>query len=173
MVGTPEPDQELGEVRHSSSPRLKLLFFWFPCAVFLLILVCPFLQKVCWVGRADLEVEFTVTDAVTGQPVSDAQIEIHSEGGLYKERDRREFQLTTDPNGRVSYICLDSMSSGSRGPFEYTYSVQLPWWRFRTSAAGFQSNDWVELNVPEFGRRVRRAGPGKAKVEIPIRLSRE
>lgn len=116
---------------------------WFVAAlivVVLVLLVLPAVQKVYWVGSTDLEVEFAVTDAATGQPIPKARIDIHSEGGFYEERERRDFQLVAGPDGRVSYLCRRSMSFGSSGMFTDTFAVHLPFWQFRVTGPGGQSN---------------------------------
>src|SRR5262249_23231041 len=115
-------------------------------------------QTVYWVGRTDLTVEFAVTDAASAQPVAGAVVEIHSEGGLYEERERREFRLITDAGGRASYACRDSMCFGTSGLCTDTFSVHLPFWRFRVTAPGYEPGEWVELDAPEYARQVQRLG---------------
>src|ERR1051325_1169133 len=86
-----------------------------------LLLAAPFLlwgfdrlMLVRWVGRTDLEVEFAVTDAESGQSVPGAQIEVQSEGGFYDEDYKQAFTLTADSGGRASKVCRDSMCFGTQ-----------------------------------------------------------
>jgi hypothetical protein len=58
-------------------------------AVVLVLLALPAFQTVHWVGGIDLEVEFAVTDAATGEPIPNAGVEIQSEGGFNEEQDPR------------------------------------------------------------------------------------
>jgi hypothetical protein len=139
-------------------------------AVVLLLLALPAVQKVHWVGSTDLEVEFAVTDAATGEPIPKGAVEIYSEGGLYEEREPRDFKLVAGPDGRVSYLCRNSMCFGTSGLFTDTFVVHLPWWRFRVVADGYEPGEWTELDVPEYIRQARRAGPGKAKLVVPVTL---
>jgi hypothetical protein len=139
-------------------------------AVVLVLLALPAVQKVHWVGHTDLEVEFAVTDAATGEPIPKAGLEIHSEGGFYEEREPRDFKLVAGPDGRVSYLCRNSMCFGTSGLFTDTFVVHLPWWRFRVVADEYEPGEWTELDVPEYIRQARRDGPGKAKLVVPVSL---
>jgi hypothetical protein len=139
-------------------------------AVVLVLLALPAVQKVHWVGGTDLEVEFVMTDAATGEPVPKAGVEIHSEGGFYEEREPRDFRLVAGPDGRVSYLCRNSMCFGTSGFFTDTFVVHLPWWRFQGLADGYEPGGWTELDVPEYIRQARRAGPGKAKLVVAVTL---
>src|SRR6516162_6402728 len=64
----------------------------------------PFFQTIHWVGFTDLLIEFVVSDAETGEPIPDAIIKMHSEGGLYKERDQGDFRLVTGSDGRAQHL---------------------------------------------------------------------
>lgn len=119
--------------------------------------------KIHWVGSTDLEVAFAVTDASTGKPIPNAQVEIQSEGGFYEERDRQEFVLVGDANGVARKECRSSMCFGTLSGLRFTntFVVHLPWWRYRVVAEGFQPVEWANLDVIEFRRQVKRDGPGK------------
>ena len=140
----------------------------------LLVWGCDRLQTVYWVGSTDLEVKFAMTDAVTGDPIPSAQVEVHSEGGFYEERGRQEFVLVADANGVAHKECRNSMCFGARSGlgFTNTFAVHLPWWRYRVVAEGFEPGEWAELDVLEFRRQVRRAGPGKTTLVVPVSVHR-
>jgi hypothetical protein len=127
---------------------------------------------ICWVGGTDLEVEFVVTDAATGEPVEAAEIAIVSEGGLYRERDEQQFVLRTDREGVARRVCHEAMCSGTRSGLRFTdtYRVHLPWWYFEVSAPGYGSTEPAYLDSPEYGRQVRRVSPGVSKVVVNIRV---
>jgi hypothetical protein len=72
-------------------------------------------QMFYWVGSTDLEVEFAVSDAATGGPISGARVEIQqAKGGFYEDRDEKEFALVTNGDGLASRECRDSMCFGTR-----------------------------------------------------------
>src|ERR1700732_3342445 len=84
---------------------------------------------ILWVGSTDLEIEFVVTEVVTGQPVEGAKIAVHSDGGFYREREEKGFTLLTDQDGIARRVCHDSMCFGTRSGLRFTdtYVVHLPW----------------------------------------------
>jgi hypothetical protein len=127
-------------------------------------------QKTHWVGSADLEVEFAVTDAHTGESIPQARVDIRSEGGFYDEREPRNFELLAGPDGRASYLCRNSMCSGTRGLFTDTFAIHLPSWWFRVVAEGYELREWTELDVPERAGQARRISSGKAKLVVPVTL---
>lgn len=126
-----------------------------------------------WVGDTDLEVEFVVTDSVTGGPVPRARVEIQSEGGFYAEDFKQDFTLTGDDSGVARKECLHSMCFGTQSQLRFTdtFAVHLPFWRYRVVAGGYHSTEWIELGLPQ-ARQVQRAGHGKAKLVVPVALRR-
>jgi hypothetical protein len=53
-----------------------------------------------------------------------------------------------------------------------SYAVYLPRWRFRVAAGGYEPTAWADLDVPEFRRQARTAGPQKARLVVPVELRR-
>jgi hypothetical protein len=144
--------------------------------VLLLVWGWDVVQTRWWVGSTDLEVEFVIVTADTGQPVPGARIEIRSEGGFYEGRETREFVLLTDGSGVARKECRNNMCCGTRSGlgFTDTFSVHLPWWQFRVSATGFESSEWVYLlDVVRDRQRADRIGPGKAKLVVPVSLQKK
>jgi hypothetical protein len=135
---------------------------------------CDRVYMIHWVGTTDLEVVLTVTDAATGAPVPRARVEVQSEGGFYEERDKQEFVLIAGADGVANKECRRSMCFGTQSGLRFTntYVVHLPWWRFRVVAEGYESGEWTELDVPEHIRQARQAGPGKAKLVVPVTLQK-
>jgi hypothetical protein len=140
----------------------------------LLTWACDSLGTIYWVGRTDLEVEFGVTDAATGNLIPGARIEVQSEGGLYEERGKQEFVLVAGPDGLARKECRGSMCFGTQSGLRFTntFVVHLPWWRFRVVADGYEPGEWKYLDVPEYVRQTRRNGPGKAKLVVPMSLQK-
>lgn len=131
----------------------------------------PMMQTVAWVGSTDLEVAFLVFDAVTGKAISDATIEIHSEGGLYADRDRQDFTLVTGVDGSSKRLCRNCMCFGRRGWKIDTYIVHLPWWSYRVSAPGYARTEITELDVMENVRKVNRGKPA-AKLLVVVAMTK-
>jgi hypothetical protein len=123
---------------------------------------CDRFQRIAWVGSTDLEIKFIITDADTGQPIESAQVAVHSEGGFYREHEEPDFTLVTDGEGIARRVCHRSMCFGTQSllRFTNTFAVHLPWWHFSVSAPGYETNDLVYLNVPEYRRQVERGRPG-------------
>src|SRR5206468_4296086 len=123
-------------------------------------------------GRADLEVVFIVTDAKSARPIKDARIAVRSEGGFHRERDEKNFELTTDADGIARRICHETMSFGSQSNRKSTdtYSVHLPWWNFQVSAQGYSPGDSIYLDVPVYGRQVEHVSGGQARLVVRIFL---
>lgn len=126
-------------------------------------------QRIHWVGSTDLEIEFMVTDAATNEPIPEATIQIHSEGGLYAERGRQDFVLITGEAGQARRLCKDCMCFGTSGRNIHTFFVHLPEWYYHVIARGYAPSEVTELDIPENVGRVQRDKPA-ARLIIPIRL---
>jgi hypothetical protein len=129
-------------------------------------------QTMLWVGSTDLEIEFAVTDAATGRPVEAAKIEIDSDGGFYAEREKQRFELVTNRGGVATKVCRNSMTFGTRSGLRFTdtFGIHLPYWRFQTSAAGYEKQEWKYLDPSEYAREVRRFEPNGAKLVVRLSL---
>lgn len=144
------------------------------CAVPLLVWCCDRFQTIQWVGHTNLEIDFAVTDATTGSPIRGARVEVQSEGGFYEENFKQDFVLTTDVGGNARRECRQSMCFGTESGLRFTdtFAVHLPYWRYRVVADGYEPIEWADLDVLELRRQVRRDGPGKAKLVVPVSLHR-
>jgi hypothetical protein len=142
--------------------------------VALLVWGCDRVLLKDWVGFTDLEVAFAVTDAHTDRLIARARVEIQSEGGFSEERGKQEFVLLADAGGVARKDCRSSMCFGTLSGlgFTNTYRVHLPWWRFRVYAPGYQTTEWVHLDVPQYGQEVERVGSGKAKLVVRVPLQK-
>ncbi len=134
------------------------------------------LLSIDWVGYTDLEVVFEVSDAGSGDPVDGARVEIlQYQGGFYEEKDEKAFELITGAGGVAAKECRGSMCYGIRSGLRFTdtFGVHLPWWRFRVTASGYEPGEWVELDVSEYGRQVRRIGPHRDCLMVPVSLQKD
>jgi hypothetical protein len=141
----------------------------------LLVLLCDRIQKIAWVGNIDLEVEFIITDASTGSPISGAHIDVLSEGGFYDGGHKHEWEqfiMVADSEGRTSKECRNSMCCGIQSGLRFTdtFAVHMPWWLFRATAPGYESSEREGLNVLKYSRQVIKVGPRQAKVVVPVPL---
>jgi hypothetical protein len=128
-----------------------------------------------WVGSTDLEVHFIATDSGTKQPVEGAKILVHSEGGLYRDRDKKDFTLETDNLGRARQVCFESMSFGTLSGFGFTntFVVHLPWWQFRATAPCYKPSKQIHLDAEEYISQVQRVGPNAAKLVVEVSIQKE
>jgi hypothetical protein len=148
----------------------------------LLVIVCGIPLLVCgldrcvtthWVGGStDLEIEFAITDAAASRPIPGAWIEVQSWGAWDEETQKQEFVLVADIDGVVRKECGESKCFGSYSGLRFTdrLFVHLPRWVYRAVADGYDPGDWAYLGA--LHGPVQRAGPGKAKLFIPLSLRR-
>jgi hypothetical protein len=134
------------------------------------LLLIPAMQTVAWVGHTNLEVEFVVTDADTGQPIKGATIHVQAEeGGFCEEREKQQFSLVTNEEGTAKRLCKHCMCFGTSGWNIDTFAVHLPWWFYRVTAESYAPTELTELDVPENVHQVQRTKPA-AKLVVPISL---
>jgi hypothetical protein len=127
------------------------------------------------VGATNLDIRFVVTDAASGLPIPDAQIDVRSsDAGAYEGAEHdKEFHLTTDVAGvaerRLKNVTFTSAQSRLR--FTDEGHVRVPAWSVRVHAAGFQSSASFVLEE-EFGKDVKHIGPGENQLVVPVSLRR-
>ena len=122
---------------------------------------------IAWVGGSDLEIEFAVVEDGTGNPISGAVVEVQPDA----DEKEKEFRLLTDREGTARRDCR-SMVTGTRSAlgFTDTFGIDLPWWRYRAVADGFETNPWSNVRSPGRPRQVQRLESGKYKLVIQISL---
>lgn len=125
------------------------------------------INPMIWVGSADLEMEFVVTDGVTGTPLQGAQIEAD-----YPEGGGEAFTLTTDTFGSATIKFANCTTAGKYSYFGLidTWSLHLPGFRFRAAAETASPGDWQY--VQSYQSKVERIGPRQAWLVVPITVSR-
>src|SRR5437016_5489389 len=80
---------------------LALLLWWYDRS-----------QMIRWIGATNLEVEFVVSSAESGEPIANARIEVHSHGSF--SRDPEDFELRTDNSGIARRECRNNTCVGTR-----------------------------------------------------------
>jgi hypothetical protein len=138
--------------------------------------VCVFdrAQRIYWVGSTDLEVEFVVTDAASGQPVEAAELLVYEEVGLYREARHGTFTLVTDEDGIARRICHDNMCSGTDSglAFTHTYHVAWPDWLIQVSATGYEPSEPVGLWDVREKCQQQHVGPRHDKLTVRLSVQR-
>ena len=126
-----------------------------------------------WVGQKDLEVRFSVEDAMSGSPIPNAEIRIHDEGrDLCHDREPSSFVLVCDINGRTTHITKGCMCFGSSSWFENTFRSHLPCWRYSSCARGYKQSEELVLDNRENFMKVTR-GEATAKLEVNVLLNKD
>jgi hypothetical protein len=129
-----------------------------------------------WLGSTDLEIEFVITDADSGQPVEAAELLVYEYGGFYREAQaEREFTLTADSEGIIRSVCHDDWCIGKTSGLRFTdtYHVYLPEWRLQVSAPGYEASNRVWLReLPEGRRQQQHLGPRRDKLIVRLPMQR-
>lgn len=127
------------------------------------------LRSTYWTGTATLNVEFRVTDAKTGSPISNAQIEVRLlDHGPDPAHGIYAFTLTTNQDGRA--IRTEQVShSGKDAPFGLgnTQAAYVPTWGARATAKGFDAGALIGVsNLDQTP-----TGPAAYHVLVPMTLT--
>ena len=128
-----------------------------------------------WVGSTDLEVEFAVTDAATDGPVPGARVEVQSEVGCDTKDFEQDLTIPVDAAGSARMEVRPCVCFGTQSGLRFTdtFVVHLPYWRCRVIAESYEPSEWANLDVLKQRRQVRRIGPGKAKLVVPMSLHKK
>ena len=132
-------------------------------------------QKVAWVGKVDLEVEFFVTDSESNSPVPNSMIELrHSEPSTHMD-DADAIRIATDQSGMAVHKFQDIQNHGtySRLKFTNTYGFSVPMGRFRATAQDHEPSAWRILNERNFLAQVQKSGVGLIRLTVRVPLHRK
>jgi hypothetical protein len=126
-----------------------------------------------WVGGANLSVEFVVTDADSGQPIPNARINVHCDGGHYEEVVAdldAPFDLRTNGDGIATRLLHNSWCTGmtSRLRFTNTHYVHIPNWNLRAFAEGYETSEWINL-WQDYPKKAER-GVERNRLQVRIAL---
>ena len=127
---------------------------WFAAAIVGLPLMFFFLSSLQTMPRRrsskDLEVEFVVLDAETGQPIPHNKVWFfnpHPSDLCGREYREAQFSRVADSDGRVTLFAQQCMCSGMRNWHRDTFAIHVPAWYILVSAAGYQTSELVDLQV--------------------------
>jgi hypothetical protein len=128
--------------------------------------------KVTWIGNKDLEVEFVISDAITGFQVPNASLAIN---GIDNNGNDEQFILQTDVFGIARRLCPKQWCSGTDWewcgiPVSGSSSVKPPDWVFQATAPGYVATEWVSVRFSDPPRSQERVRPGLAKLTVPVSL---
>jgi hypothetical protein len=128
-----------------------------------------------WVGHGTLNVEFVVTDSQSGRPITDASLEILELDRPPNMTGNYLFTLKTNEHGTVSKT-MSGMTWGTDfdSPFRTdTYAIDIPPWRVRTYADGYDDLDLQYIGRDgEQRRRTEYLGGSRNRLIVPIQLTR-
>jgi hypothetical protein len=119
-------------------------------------------------GHTEVEVEFLVSDAETGEPVPGATVEVSGPGLEAGEGSQEgEVRLVTDEGGMARRRCRCTWYA-ERGWLKSSFVIILPGWLFRASAPGYEPTKEKQF-TEEQGRQTRRQDGGRA-FTVPVAL---
>lgn len=125
------------------------------------------------VGKTDLEIEFLVTDESSGSPIPSAHLEVQTEDDSLSVMHEVIVDEQTDIHGVVSRLqtgagcCWRRSTLGLRDAF----SVDVPMWRYRVSADGYEETDWFYLSLEaDQKQHLHWVESGKSKLVVPVEL---
>jgi hypothetical protein len=155
--------------------RVCLLMICLPSLLLLGLWGYDHALTVWWIRATNLEVEFIVISAESGQPIPAARIEVQSDCSWYGEgfEGERAFEVSTDTAGAACKQCRNNVCSGIRSGLciTDTYNVSLPRWRLRVLALGYEPSAYVNL-VEEYNGKVQHEGPERDRLVVRISLQK-
>src|SRR5262249_1479849 len=123
-----------------------------------------------WVGGKDLAITFVVTDAVTGEPVAGAILDIRPEEyNEYTARGDKPFELVTDAAGLAQCVYKNCNTSGMDSLWKHSFHLYVPGWSIRARAPGYSESEPIYLNSLQHGPQVCR-GQEVATLTLPVIL---
>jgi hypothetical protein len=107
------------------------------------------IKSTAWIGSTDLEIEFVVKDAATGESIPGAHICVCGER-LLDDAKENTLLLQTDRVGRYHWFEKGVLCTGMSSWWRETCNVHLPDWYYWVSAPGYcgttprlvQGNTW-------------------------------
>ena len=107
-------------------------------------------ETALWVGAIELNVNFIITDASSGDPIPKARINIFNEGGFYDGADEdreKPFDIRTDADGIGARLLRNNRCTGRQSRLRFTDSRRAYWpvWNLRVFADGYETSEWIHL----------------------------
>jgi hypothetical protein len=150
--------------------RFAFAFILVSLLVVAFVMLRPSIQRFYWVGNTDIEIEFLVTDALTGETIQGATIQVRVEGEECGGKKKEQFNLVTGANGSVKRLVRNCMSFGTVGDNIDTFAMHLPLWSYQVSRDGYIPSEWKVLDDMEYAGKVQRGTPAATLlIQIPLR----
>ncbi|WP_417850805.1 hypothetical protein [Thalassoglobus sp.] len=150
--------------------RQTALFFMI--AVIAFILFVGVFSESKGIGRTDLRILFIITDAVTGEFLSDVSVQLET---ILADEElaahAMSVSLKSNESGEVDCDLKEVQFTSSNGILGSKYSFQLPDWRITVSKQGYKKEVISNFNSVQHGRNVIR-DHGILHIEVPVHLNR-
>lgn len=118
---------------------------------FLLYWCSPYTHTIYALGNRNLELVFLVTDSETGEPISNASIDMQEEEHFDKKEQQRIIKLVTDANGRTKFVHENNSCEDVIRPFRRTVtSIDLTWAVADVSATGYNPVEKLWLHTAKY-----------------------
>jgi hypothetical protein len=133
-------------------------------------------QVMVWVGDCDLQIDFLIVDAESGNAIPNAEIRIRNDGGFYDDADedtKRPFSLRTDADGMAHRTCRNNRCIGRQSRLEFTdtHVAYKPRWTLQIFAEGYSRSAAIDLADDEYGRP-KHERPNLDRWEVRIALKK-
>ena len=104
----------------------------------LLLYLIPYCQTIYALADRDLEIVFVVTDAETGEPISNASIDLMVEERKEKGFEQQVIKLVTGNEGKAMFVHKNNSCEDIISPFRKTVTlIDLTWASVNASAQGY------------------------------------
>ena len=129
------------------------------------------------IGGTNLDVEFLVTDADSGQAIPNAEIHIRCDYGCWYDGADGDLNklltLKTDAVGAAHRQCRNNRWTSRRSRLHFTnyYAVWIPGWNFQVLADGFDPSRSVDM-AEEYRGQEKHEGPGQERLTIRVALKK-
>lgn len=158
--------------------RRRILVVMAVIAVPLLLLGYDRILMVFWDGRTELEVEFIISDAKTGDRIIGATVEARNLEKVRQENGNYEyvmaFSLNSDAEGVARTVCRRFTCGRESGlSFTNTFTVESLDWEYRVTANGYLPTEWAYIDAREINQLVKRVSPDKTKVIWSVLLRKK
>src|SRR5579871_1998549 len=120
-------------------PKRSRLWIWLPFSLVLIGLMLNGLSHHSYFSKKDLDAQFIVTDANTGNPLEEAKIFIHStSSGFCEECGDNNFILTTRADGKIAFRCRRCDCRETKSYLQDKFEMWPPMWVVSAHAPGYR-----------------------------------
>lgn len=129
-------------------------------------------QTLVALSTRDLEMLFVVTDAETGEPISNATIRLMADPGAWN-RVEGVFKLVTDRDGRSRFVHENNSCEDIIRPYCKTVThIDLTWATIDVSANGYKSLKNIYLHTYKYDNKGYIPEGGFQRVEFKMAMQK-